>query len=267
MVKRVRGVYIILISAVFLSTACQWHLPTDGEDTRVSVERYDRAQSLYLTSADYSALQQMNIRYPMQTRMLIEDVLRIGHVSDPDINSKLLYFYRDSILQSLISDVEYQYANVDDISNAFTSAFKRLREHLQDIPLPNVYTQIGALNQSVVISDSLIGISLDKYLGADYPLYAQYYPKSQRDMMTREMIVPDCLVFYILSFYPLPEADATSHEEADLHMGKIQWLVNKVMGKKVFDNKDMRRVEQFMRTHKDVSVEQLLADYTYINLF
>ena len=72
----------------------------------MAVERYDRVQSLYLTTGDFSALQQMNTVYPMQTRTLIEDVLRIGKVNDPEINTKFLRFYQDSTLQSLISEAE-----------------------------------------------------------------------------------------------------------------------------------------------------------------
>ena len=50
---------------------CEWQLRFD--EPEVVVDRYDRIQSLYLTTGDYSALQQMNTVYPMQTRTLIED--------------------------------------------------------------------------------------------------------------------------------------------------------------------------------------------------
>jgi hypothetical protein len=56
--------------------SCEWQLRLDESD--IAVDRYDRIQSLYLTTSDFSALQQMNTVYPMQTRTLIEDILRIG---------------------------------------------------------------------------------------------------------------------------------------------------------------------------------------------
>ena len=108
---------------------CEWHLKPNGSDRaedEVVVERYDRIQSLYLTTGDFSALQQLNTEYPMQTRALIEDVLRIGRVNDPEINTKFLKFYQDIVLQSLINEVEQQYANMDDINKELTEAFGRL---------------------------------------------------------------------------------------------------------------------------------------------
>jgi hypothetical protein len=45
---------------------------------------------------------------------------------------------------------------------------------LPGIVVPRIYTQIGSLDQSIVVDDSILGISLDKYLGADHPVYLRY---------------------------------------------------------------------------------------------
>ena len=84
-----KKIYFLLFAILFACVGCQWKLSwvTDDEIS-IEVERYDRIQSLYLTTGDFSALQQMNTDYPMQTRTLIEDVLKIGKVNDPEINQK-----------------------------------------------------------------------------------------------------------------------------------------------------------------------------------
>ena len=85
--------------------SCEWQLKSEGEEGKLAIDRYDRVQTLYLTTGDFSALQQMNTVYPTQTRTLIEDVIRIGKVNDPEINMKFLRFYQDSTLQSLINEI------------------------------------------------------------------------------------------------------------------------------------------------------------------
>ena len=87
-----RKVYYILFVVMLVCVSCEWQFRTsdEGGDTIV-VDRYDRIQSLYLTTGDFSALQQMNTSYPMQTRTLIEDVLHIGKVNDQQINKKRRY--------------------------------------------------------------------------------------------------------------------------------------------------------------------------------
>ena len=248
---------------------CEWQLKTSDEkpEDEMTVERYDRIESLYLTTGDFSALQHMNIDYPRQTRMLIEDVLRLGHVDDADINAKLLHFYQDSTLQNLIDETQRQYANMEDVDKQLTSAFKRLRTMIPDIEVPLVYAQIGSLDQSIIVGDSMLGISLDKYLGADYPLYAKYgYSDRQRSSMQRSFIVPDCVGFYLLSFYPMPADRPLLSEEVDLHMGKIQWVVNRCMQQNIFRNASVQRVGRYMKRHKDVTAAQLLQNNDYASI-
>jgi len=244
---------------MLLCLGCQWHLKPAGErkPAAVAVERYDRIQSLYLTTGDRSALQQLNTRYPEQTRLLIEDMLKIGAVNDPLINSKFLHYYQDTTLLAIIAEAERQYADMSDIDRELSQAFKALQKLLPDIQLPLIYTQIGALKQSIIVGDSTLGISLDKYLGADCPLYEPFYPEGQRRLMTRSMIVPDCMSFFILSHYPLPMEDVTL-EQAHRHMGKIQWVVNKVTRKQTFKNEHVKAVEAYMRKHSDTSIPELL---------
>ena len=250
---------------MFGCISCEWQFMVE-EDTEVVVDRYDRIQSLYLTTGDFSALQQMNTVYPMQTRTLIEDVLKIGKVDDQQINKKFLRFYQDSTLQVLIAEAEQQYANMDDINEGLTEAFKFLKKEIPNIEIPEVYAQIGSLDQSVIVGNGMIGICLDKYLGVDYELYMkpQYgYSLDQRKMMEREYIVPDCIGFYLLSLYPMSFDKPLSQAERDVHMGRIQWVVNKAIGRDIFDSTFMQKVGKFMKNHKDTGIEQLLNGTKY----
>ena len=259
-----RKIYFILMLMMLGCIGCEWQLRLD--ESEIVVERYDRIQSLYLTTSDFSALQQMNTEFPMQTRTLIEDVLRIGKVNDPQINTKFLHFYQDSTLQELINEVEQQYANMDDINEELDKAFKFLKKEIPGIEIPEVYAQIGSLDQSVIVGNGMIGICLDKYLGTEYELYLkpEYgYSLDQRKMMQRRFIVPDCIGFYLLSLYPMPFDQPISQAERDIHMGRIQWVVNKSIGKDVFHNIYVEKVERFMLHNKNMKVEQLLGASRY----
>ena len=52
-------------------------------------------------------------------------------------------------------------------------------------------------NQSVVVGDSILGFSIDKYMGADYPLYKRFYYDYQCRSMEPDRIVPDCFTCYV----------------------------------------------------------------------
>ena len=265
-----RRIYILLLAVMLVCIGCEWRLTSsdDKQEVRVAVERYDRIQSLYLTTGDFSALQQMNTVYPQQTRTLIEDVLKIGHVNDSEINLKFLAFYQDSTLQTLLAEAEQQYANMDDINKGLTDAFARLQEMIPDIEVPLIYAQIGSLDQSVIVGNGLLGISLDKYLGKDYPLYLREdygYTEEQRRVMTRQNIVPDCIGFYLLSLFPMPSEYAQSQLGRDMHIGKVQWVVNQAMNETVFNTLYTRNVGHYMKSHPDVTTTELLQKNYFIN--
>ena len=253
--------YLIVALILMLCIGCEWRLKPNNGDSgdEFAVERYDRVQSLYLTTGDFSALQQMSTNYPIQTRTLIEDVLKIGNVNDPEINSKFLNFYQDTTLQTIINEAEQQYANMDDINKDFDKAFGNLKKLLPGIKTPTVYAQIGSLDQSVIVGENTIGFSLDKYLGKNYPLYEKFYPEQQRTLMTRQMIVPDCILFYILSLYPLDNHDACSQQERDEHVGKVFWVVNKIMGSAVFHGSYIDKANLFMSQKPTPSIDQLFG--------
>lgn len=255
-----------MMLAVFSLASCNWNFKITGEEDdpdRIEIQRYDRLESRYLATGDFSALQQMNTTYPVETRTLVEDVLQLGVVTDSHINNKFLSFFQDTTLQNIISDAEAQYANMDDLNDMLTNSFLKLRELLPNIQKPIVYTQIGALDQSIIVGDKLIGISLDKYLGKDYPTYARFYTKQQRETMERRYIVPDCLTFYLLSIYPMKDHDQRPQLDRDLHVGKVMWTVNQVLPHPIFKGKYINMVDNYMKHHKDVTIEQLLESNDY----
>lgn len=261
--------YIIYgILMLFLFSACEWKFRQGEEEETMpkTVQRYDRLESRYLTTGDFSALQQMNTNYPIETRTLIEKMLQLGNVTDPNISNRFLMFYQDSTLQSLVADAEAEFANMDDINKQLQCAFDRLKEWIPELTLPMVYAQIGALDQSIVVGDQSIGISLDKYMGVDYPLYKKYYSYQQRFTMTRNFIIPDCLTFYLLSVFPMDNFDSRPQLDRDLHMGKIMWVVNKLLDSQVYKTEYVNTISKYTHHNPKVTVGELLKDEDYTEI-
>lgn len=252
--------HIISFVLLFLFVSCGIKLKQndDGANRRIEVKRYDRIETRYLTTGDFAALQQLNTDYPRETRILIEDVLQLGEISDPEINSKFLNYYQDTLLQKIISHVELQYADMSDINKQFKKAFKKLRELIPGVKVPYIYSQIGSLDQSVIVVDGAIGIFLDKYLGADYPIYKKYYTQKQCKFMSREYIVSDCISFYLLSLYPYKSVKSPSRKGREIHAAKIMWAVNKVVGRNVFNTDYVNKIDKYMKSHGDVTLDELL---------
>ena len=240
-----------------------WHNMGGEHGDCIKVQRYDRLESRYLTTGDYSALQQMNTDYPTETRTLIEKVLQLGTIEDSEIHHRFLHYYQDTTLQRLVTDVEAEFNNINDVNEQFTNAFNRLSKWFPNLPQPKIYTQISSFDQSIIVGNGTIGVSLDKYMGEDYVLYKRFYSPEQTKTMHRGYIVPDALSFYLLSHYTLDRHNTRSQMENDLHMAKIWWVVNKATAKQNYRSKFVGYVENYMRAHPDIGYEELMSGDNY----
>lgn len=223
---------LILLLLPFLFGACQMDkmmLEQNGDKT-ISINRYDRLQSEYIMLNSIPAMRRMSTIYSHQTKILIEDVLGIGQVSDDDIAQKMQTFYSDTILLRLIEDVEKKFEDIEPLEEELSKGFKRLKKEVPSLDIPHVYTQISALNESVIVVDSLLGISLDKYMGSDYSLYNRYYYDYQTRSMRPDRIAPDCIAFYLISYYPVPPTSRRTLMEIMIHYGKLYYITQQLLG-------------------------------------
>ena len=147
----------------------------------------------------------------------------------------VLEYYSDSTLLTLMHDAEEKFKDLGWVEEKLTKGFKRLKKEVPTLFVPHFYAQIAALNQSVVVGDSILGFSIDKYMGADYPLYKRIYYDYQCRSMEPDRIVPDCFTFYLLSQYPLPWQPGRTLLDMIMHRGKINWIVAHILGYESFE--------------------------------
>lgn len=147
----------ILISILTLSACHSGGQKDDAlSDVDIKVIRYDRLQYEAFALNSFSALQKMSTECPQATKLLIERVLDIGRAKDTDINERLCAYYSDSILQRIMEDATLvKFKDMKDIEKGLTEGFRKLKKELPDLVIPQVYSQVSALNQSVVVGDSL----------------------------------------------------------------------------------------------------------------
>lgn len=227
-------------------------------DSSLPIRRYDLLEMRYLTTGDYSALQKMRTTYIVETRALVENLLKIGDLDESGINERLSNYYKDSTLVKAIADVDSAFFDMDRENEELRTCINRMRRLLPEVEAPDVYTQIGDFEQSVVVSGKLVGISLEKYLGSDYPTYKRFYDEQQRKQMSREYMIPECMSIYLLSLYPPSDFRGSSAEMRDFHFHCIWYVVNKLLGKEFFGPAETCKADAFMQLHKDMSLSDLL---------
>ncbi len=146
--------------------------------------------------------------------------------------------YRKGFADSLVNfvtnnHIHLVYEKVNEIFPDFKSyelrlnrAFKRYKYYFPEKKIPAIYTYIGGFNQSIVVSDSILAIGLDKYLGEDCEFYdrlgiAHYMQKN----MNPENIPVDALRAWALTEFVYDDTVDNLVNNIVYH-GKIQYFLD-----------------------------------------
>jgi hypothetical protein len=101
-------------------------------------------------------------------------------------------------LDTLLTETNRVFGDLTVLKNAFEEAFLNLKYYYPEFTPPKIQTIVSGLDTDMFVSDSLIVVSLDFYLGEG----AKYRPKVY-DYLLRKYdptdIVPSCLLIYGIS--------------------------------------------------------------------
>ncbi len=156
-------------------------------------------------------------------------IIRTGSSSAPAYPEHLHRFLTDMDIYRVRTEV---YTVFDDISwlvDDLEMAFRHFLYYFPDYPLPEIYTYLSGFNQSVVTADRIVGIGLDKYLGADHFFYSQLQlPMYQRRIMHPGKIVPDVMMAWAMMEF---EFDGTGKNLLShiIHHGKLLYFVDAML--------------------------------------
>jgi len=152
--------------------------------------------------------------------------------SDQEKFSETLYsFISDTLIRKLVLKVAEK-VDTTQLRNELETAFQHYRYYFPQKEIPVIYTCISGFNQSVVTSENLIGISLDKYMGTDSPFYEKLgLPEYKRRNMHPAKIVSDVMYAWAVTEWPKSEHSNNLLGQM-IEEGKTMYLVDAMIPEK-----------------------------------
>ncbi len=166
-----------------------------------------------------------------------EKIIGIGKFDSDDFFKRFNDFFAEPTLTSLYEDVEDKFRNTEFISGELNPALDTLFKEFPALIRPSIYTHVSGLNQSVVVTDDVLSVSLDKYMGSDYPLYKNYFHNYQLQNMSPDRIVPDYLLGFMLSNLPFQGREDVLLDRM-IYEGKLRYILARLL--------PYRKVREFM---------------------
>ena len=220
---------LLIFSLSFYLFSCNGqnsHIPAAVTSAApVKINRFDK-ELLKLVETNDSSMQARLVReYPQMLDILGKGILNMKSPAMPGFFDKLANYYSEPTLKGLYTDAVRQYDNVSQIEQALGNGFTWLKTCFPSMQIPAIYMHVSGFNQNVLVGDSLLSISIDKYLSEEYPLYQDFFYDFQRRLMTPEHIVPDYLAGWLMSEYPF-EGKENVLLDRMIYEGKIKYLIH-----------------------------------------
>ncbi len=99
----------------------------------------------------------------------------------------------------LIAETTQVFDDIEPLKEAFESAFAHLKHYYPEARIPKVQTIITGLDNDLYVSDSLIIIGLDYYLGPGAKYRPMGIPEYISRRYSRDFIVPSVMLLYGIS--------------------------------------------------------------------
>jgi hypothetical protein len=128
---------------------------------------------------------------------LLRDVFfnRQGYPSDSAFINELFHRFTNPSFDTLLSETKKVFGDGVALKQEFTQAFIILKYYYPDFQVPRIETVITGLESDLFVSDTLIIVGLDYYLGSG----AKYRPNMYEYMLrryTKDFVVPSAMLLY-----------------------------------------------------------------------
>lgn len=216
----------VFLGFIALLTACRQesHAPQPR-----SLTRYDRELAAFLQTNDSVSERDFLDRHRLFHTLYISEILGL---SSDDLSSKAALIQRLSQpdMRMLYRSVDSCFTETDKIEADLSQAFARYKRLLPDDSLPTqLYGHVSGLQQQIVNIDTVLSISLDHYLGADFAPYRAIFNPYQLRRKGREYIVPDVMRVILYTRHPLVKDASTTLLQELVYEGKIIYCLQQIM--------------------------------------
>jgi hypothetical protein len=156
-------------------------------------------------------------------------IIHIGDFKNPAYPDLLRSFITDYSMNKVYKETNKEFEDFSPIQLKINEAFRYYKYYFPKMPVPIVITYISGFNQSVVTSDTILGIGIDKYLGSKNEFYSQLgLTNFMRYNMHKNKIPTDCARAWAMTQFPMSDSMANLLSNI-IYQGKLAFFTKALL--------------------------------------
>ncbi|MFA8432922.1 MAG: hypothetical protein ACEPOZ_00245 [Marinifilaceae bacterium] len=222
---------LIVLLAVFVLMGCNRNpLKVDVSDIEMDITVWRFDQDLFaVKNKESQELDQLSRKYGAYFDLYNYKVIQLGDPKDPRYPEYLQKFLNDPVMNEVYEKCQEVFPGFQTQKHALDNAFKHYKYYFPNRKIPQIFTHISGFNQSMVVAEDVLAISIDKYLGADCEFYERLgNPLYARYKMTPQRIPVDAIIALGLSefSYDNPKDNVLGNL---IYQGKVRYFTQAMM--------------------------------------
>jgi hypothetical protein len=220
--------FLILI-LLFTFTSCKrnsFRINTSGIKADITINRLEKDLFTLDPGNIIPAIPSLENKYDGFLQ-LFSYVINAGEIKNPGFGNYLVSFCTDKLNNEVYERTMKVFPDLTGLESQMEEAFRHYLYYFPDKKIPAVFTCITGFNNSIITGDSILGISLERYLGADCEYYDRlgiYKYISAR--MTPEYVLPDCMYGWAASEWDIRSSGYKDDNVLSeiVHEGKLRYF-------------------------------------------
>ena len=199
---------LFFLVACFAAVSCKTerepqYPDVSGIEVDITIQRLDRELRSVASAQEMDSLLRAEPAFA-------EEFLRRSAYPDPRILSSQFYqLVSDSTIDSLFLEIERIFGDLQDVEAQFETAFRHIKYYYPEFQVPQVKTVATGIMHDMHLSDSLIILGLDYYLGSGGK-YLPDIPDYIAKRYQKEYMTPQCVMLISTWYNANDQKDQTA---------------------------------------------------------
>ncbi|MFY7911975.1 MAG: gliding motility protein [Emticicia sp.] len=196
------SIAISLTIGLLLLVACQNSETVDTANisVKVDIQRFDQTMMQLKTKEQIKDFLSKNTKFVNQFYQTSPD--------DTALINRLFLIHNNPDTQAFYEDTKESFGNLNDLKQELITAFKHIKFYYPDFKEPQIITTFTALDLELVVSDDMIVIPLETFLGPK-ARYRPQYPIYLLKRFDKPYIVPSILTILSKKYNAIDANDRT----------------------------------------------------------
>ena len=200
-----------------------------GVKVRIDINRFERDIFEVYPDSIPNKLDNWRNTYGTFFPVFNQRVINIGSSYNPGYPEFLKTFITDYDMNMLYQEVNNVFPDVNNLENELGKAFSYYLYYFPDKKVPDIFTFISGLNESVITVDTVLAIALDKYLGMNEEIYKQAQIYNYLTYKMHPAKIPsDCARAWGMNQFEMDNPAATLLNHI-IYEGKIMYFTKKLL--------------------------------------